>query len=297
MTATIQVPSPPGNAQAANIPPAGKPKEKKPRPGWLAPQPGLWLAAAVLACILLFAFVPGLFTGYDPIAGVPAQKMLPPSAAHIFGTDHIGRDLFTRVVHGTSQSLSGAGLAVLVGFVFGSLLGLAAGSVGGLLEDIVMRIVDVLLSIPALLLSLTVIILLGFGTLNAAIAVGITAVASFARLMRSEVVRIRNSDYVEAAYGSGSRPASVLFRHILPNSMGPVLALAAVQLGSAILAMSTLGFLGYGAQPPTPEWGLLVAEGRNYIATAWWLTTFPGLVVVAVVLSANRISQAFRPER
>lgn len=297
MTAIIEAPSALANAEPAGTPPDGEPKEKKIRPGWLAPQPGLWLAGAVLACILLFAFAPGLFTGYDPIAGVPAQKMLPPSAAHIFGTDHIGRDLFTRVVHGTSQSLAGAGLAVLVGFVLGSLLGLAAGSAGGLLEDTVMRIVDVLLSIPALLLSLTVIILLGFGTLNAAIAIGITAVASFARLMRSEVVRIRNSDYVEAAYGSGSRPASVLFRHILPNSMGPVLALAAVQLGSAILAMSTLGFLGYGAQPPTPEWGLLVAEGRNYIATAWWLTTFPGLVVVAVVLSANRISQAFRPER
>ena len=144
------------------------------------------------------------------------------------------------------------------------------------------------------LLSLSIIILLGFGTVHAAIAVGIAAVASFARLTRSEVVRVRRSDYVEAAFGSGATLPAVLWRHVLPNSVTSVLAYAALQFGSALLQISTLGFLGYGAPPPTPEWGLLIAEGRNYIATAWWLTTFPGLAVVLVVLSANRISRAAR---
>ena len=130
------------------------------------------------------------------------------------------------------------------------------------------------------------------GPVNAAIAVGITSVAGFARLSRSEVVRVRRSEYVEAAFGSGGTFLSVLWRHVLPNSLTSVLAFAALQLGGAILAISTLGFLGYGAPPPTPEWGLLIAEGRNYISTAWWLTTAPGLVVVLVVLSANRISQS-----
>ena len=153
-----------------------------------------------------------------------------------------------------------------------------------------MRVVDVLLAIPGLLLSLSVIILLGFGTVNAAIAVGLGSVAAFARLMRSEVARVRRSEYVEAAYGSGGTFLTVLRRHVLPNSLTPIVALAALQFGTAILAISTLGFLGYGAPPPTPEWGLLIAEGRNYTATAWWLTALPGLVVVAVVLSANRIS-------
>ncbi|HBU7545289.1 TPA: ABC transporter permease, partial [Klebsiella aerogenes] len=158
-------------------------------------------------------------------------------------------------------------------------------------------IVDILLAIPSLLLSLTVIILLGFGTLNAAMAVGVAAIASFARLSRAEVVRIRHSDYVEAAYGSGGTFLAVFWRHILPNALSPVLAFATLQFGQAILALSTLSFLGYGTPPPVPEWGLLIAEGRNYLSTAWWLTTFPGIAVIAVVLAANRISQHLNRER
>jgi peptide/nickel transport system permease protein len=132
--------------------------------------------------------------------------------------------------------------------------------------------------------------------MNAAIAVGLTTIGRFARLSRSEVVRVRRTDYVEAAFGSGGSFGAVLWRHILPNSLTSVIALSALQFGTAILWLSTLGFLGYGAPPPTPEWGLLIAEGRNYIATAWWLTTVPGLVVVLVVLSANRIGRSLGRE-
>lgn len=252
----------------------------------------LVLAIAVIATAVLWAVAPWLFTSYDPVAGVPADKLLPPSPEHWFGTDAIGRDLHARVVYGAVHSLSGALIAVTVGLAAGTLIGVLAGSVGGWIDDVLMRLVDVLLSIPGLLLMLSVIILLGFGTINAAIAVGVVSVASFARLSRSEVVRVRRTDYVEAAFGSGGTFASVLRRHVLPNSLNAVIGLAALQFGSAILAISTLGFLGYGAPPPTPEWGLLIAEGRNYVATAWWLTTLPGLVVLVVVLSANRISQS-----
>ncbi|MBN8206893.1 ABC transporter permease [Microbacterium esteraromaticum] len=254
------------------------------------PSPTLVLAIAVVSIAVLWAIVPGVFAPGDPLSGVPAQKLLPPSAEHWFGTDILGRDLYGRVVHGAVQSLSGALIAVTVGLTLGGIIGLLAGTIGGLLDDILMRIVDVLLAIPGLLLSLSVIILLGFGTVNAALAVGLGSVAVFARLMRSEVVRVRRTDYVEAALGSGATLLTVLRRHVLPNSLTPVLALAALQFGTAILAIATLGFLGYGAPPPTPEWGLLIAEGRNYVATSWWLTALPGLVVVAVVLSANRIS-------
>jgi len=148
--------------------------------------------------------------------------------------------------------------------------------------------------VPSLLLSLSIIVLLGFGTINVAIAVGAVAIARFARLARSEVMRVRRSEYVEAAFGSGGTFWAVLFRHILPNSLTSVVALAALQFGSAILSISTLGFLGYGAPPPTPEWGLLIAEGRNYLSRAWWLTAAPGTVVVLVVLSADRISKAIQ---
>ncbi len=274
---------------AAVTAPAEPPRARRRR---RLPAPGLIVAIAVLTLAVAWVIIPSVFAPADPLTGVPADKLQGPSLAHLFGTDQLGRDVLTRVVHGAVHSLTGALVAVLVGLVVGTVVGVLSGSIGGIVDDVLMRIVDVLLAIPGLLLSLSVIILLGFGTVNAAIAVGIGSIASFARLSRSEVVRVRRTDYVEAAFGSGGRFLTVLRRHVLPNSLTAVLGLAALQFGTAILAISTLGFLGYGAPPPTPEWGLLIAEGRNYVATAWWLTVFPGLVVLAVVLSANRLSQA-----
>jgi peptide/nickel transport system permease protein len=256
----------------------------------LPTSPTLVLSVLAIAVVVLWAVVPAIFTPYDPLLSTDAGGLQAPSLAHPFGTDSIGRDLLSRVIHGSIHSLSGAFVAVTLGLAVGTLLGLVAGSIGGIVEEIIMRFVDVLLSIPGLLLALTVVILLGFGTINAAVAVGIASIATFARLVRSQVISVRRTEYVEAAFGSGGNFASVLWRHVLPNSMGPVIALAALQFGVAILSISTLGFLGYGAPPPQPEWGLLISEGRNYVATSWWLTTLPGLVVVVVVLSANRIS-------
>ncbi|KLK94780.1 peptide ABC transporter permease [Microvirga vignae] len=256
-------------------------------------QLGLVASWCVIAVVVLWALFPAWFTSHSGTVGVARQQLRAPSTEHWLGTDALGRDLLARIIHGASQSLSGAFVAVGVGLLVGTALGLIAGSARGRMDGVIMRGVDVLLSIPQLLLSLSIVILLGFGTVNAAIAVGVTAIASFARLARSEVVRVRASDYVEAAFGSGGTFSRVLWRHILPNSLTSVIAFAALQFGWAILTISTLGFLGYGAPPPTPEWGLLIAEGRNYIARAWWLTTVPGLVVILVVLSANRISQSF----
>ncbi|AWD04600.1 ABC transporter permease [Klebsiella aerogenes] len=254
-------------------------------------QPGLWLAWLVMTVAVLMAFAPQWFTEFNPLDGIAGAQRLAPQAGHWLGTDQLGRDVWSRIVYGAGHSFSAALAAVAMGLVFGTALGTVAGALGGRVEAVVMRIVDILLAIPSLLLSLTVIILLGFGTLNAAMAVGVAAIASFARLSRAEVVRIRHSDYVEAAYGSGGTFLAVFWRHILPNALSPVLAFATLQFGQAILALSTLSFLGYGTPPPVPEWGLLIAEGRNYLSTAWWLTTFPGIAVIAVVLAANRISQ------
>lgn len=266
-------------------------RQKISTPRVLNIQPGLWLAWGVMLLALLAAFAPGLFTHFSPTEGVPGAQRLPPQAAYWLGTDQLGRDLYTRIIYGSSQSLSAAVAAVAMGLIGGTTLGVLAGAIGGRIENWLMRLVDVLLSIPSLLLSLSILILLGFGTVHAALAVGIASIASFARLARGEVVRVRRSEFVEAAYGSGGSFWRVLWRHILPNSLTAVIAFAALQFGQAILALSTLSFLGYGTPPPTPEWGLLIAEGRNYLATAWWLTTFPGIVVVAVVLAANRISR------
>ncbi|MGO4386715.1 ABC transporter permease [Microvirga sp. 2YAF29] len=256
-------------------------------------QPGLVLSWSVIGVVVLWALIPQAFTSYSGTVGIARQQLRAPSAEHWLGTDALGRDLLARIIYGASNSLSGAFVAIGVGLVVGTALGLIAGTARGRTDAIIMRGVDVLLSIPQLFLSLSIVILLGFGNVTAAIAVGVTSIARFARLARSEVVRVRVSDYVEAAFGSGGTFTRVLLRHILPNSLTSVTALAALQFGWAILAISTLGFLGYGAPPPTPEWGLLIAEGRNYIARAWWLTTVPGIVVILVVLSANRISQSF----
>lgn len=256
-------------------------------------RPGALIPIVVLLVALAWAVAPGWFTSLSPTAST-GTALVGPSGEHWFGVDATGRDVYARVVHGASQSITAALVAVLVGLVVGTAIGVTAGAVGGVVDEVLMRVVDVLLAIPALLLSLSVVILLGFGTTNAAIAVGVTSIATFARLARSQVVSVRVSEYIEAAYGSGGTFIGVLWRHILSNSLTPVIALAALQLGSAILQISTLGFLGYGAPPPTPEWGLLIAEGRDYVATAWWLTVLPGAVVVVVVLATNRLSAAIR---
>jgi peptide/nickel transport system permease protein len=258
---------------------------------------GLALAWLTMAVVFAWAIAPGLFTAQSPVEGIAGAQLQPPSLAHPLGTDGLGRDQLARVIHGARESLAGAIVAVAVGLTLGTLLGLLAGARGGWVDAAVMRLVDTLLAIPSLLLSLSIIILLGFGSIKAAFAVGIVAIAHFARLSRAEVLRVRASDYVEAAFGSGGRFGAVLWRHILPNALTSVLALAALQFGAAILALSTLGFLGYGAPPPTPEWGLLIAEGRDFLARAWWLTAAPGLIVVLVVLSAERISRAIGERR
>lgn len=264
---------------------------------FVARRPGLLLATLVAVLVLVAAFAPGLLAGGDPLAGTPADRLQGPSAEHFFGTDQLGRDLFTRVVHGTSLSLRATALAVVVSLVVGSALGLVAGFAGGWADEAIMGLVDVLQAVPRLLLSLAVVVALGFGTTNVAFAVGLAAAAGFARVMRAEVLRVRSAGYVEAARVCGVRPGGVLLRHVLPNAWGPVLVMAALEFGTAILAVSALSFLGYGATPPTPEWGALVAEGRNHVATSWWLTTLPGLVIAATVLAANRISRALDSER
>ncbi|GAA1471948.1 MULTISPECIES: ABC transporter permease [Corynebacterium] len=261
---------------------------------WLAP--GSIIAIVILAIAFLAALFPSLFTSADPYAGTDVALLPPGESGHIMGTDAVGRDLYARIIYGARQSLLGALIAVAVGLVVGTLIGLLAGSLRGAVDTVLMRVVDVLLSIPGILLSLSIIIVLGFGSVQAAVAVGATSVATFARLARSQVISVASSDYIEAAYGAGATHATVLFRHILPNSLTPVIALATLQFGTAILQLSILGFLGYGAPPPTPEWGLIIAEGRDFMATAWWLIILPGIALVAVVMSANRLSQNFPVE-
>ncbi|MFI1735601.1 ABC transporter permease [Streptomyces acidicola] len=263
---------------------------------FLVRRPGLLLSVVVLVLVVLASFQPGLFTSQDPLKGVPSQNFRGPSGTHWFGTDELGRDVFSRVVHGAQLSLKATLIAVLVAFVVGGLLGVVAGFVGRWVDDVLMRFVDVLLSIPALFLSLALVTALGYGTVKVAVAVGIASVASFARVARAEVLRVRQAVFVEASRSCGARWYSVLGRHVLPNAAGPVIVLATLDFGASILAVSALSFLGYGAPPPAPEWGTLISDGRNYLANAWWLTALPGLAIAATVLATNRIARALDGE-
>ncbi|MEU6745893.1 ABC transporter permease [Spirillospora sp. NPDC046719] len=259
-------------------------------------RPGLVLSVLVIAAVVLASFWPGLFTSRDPLTGVPAQAFRAPGTAHWFGTDELGRDLYARVVHGAALSLKATLIAVAVSFAAGGLLGLLAGFAGRWIDDALMRFVDVLLSIPALFLSLALVTALGYGTVKVAVAVGVASVATFARVMRSEVLRVRQAVFVEAARSCGTRWYAILGRHVLPNAIGPVLVLATLDFGTAVLAVSSLSFLGYGAAPPAPEWGTLISDGRNYLANAWWMTALPGLTIAATVLATNRIARALDGE-
>jgi peptide/nickel transport system permease protein len=247
-------------------------------------------ALAVLLLVVVWAFAPSLITGQNPLLGIGADKLLPPSADHYFGTDQVGRDVYTRVVHGASLSLTGALIAVALSVVVGSLLGLLAGFVGGWVDDLISRACDVMLAVPSILLSMAIITVLGRGVVIVAVAVGISGIASIARTMRSEVLKVRLADYAEAAKAGGVRWWAVMFNHVLPNARGPVVVLATIEFGTALLAIAGLSFLGYGEPAPAPEWGALVSTGRDYMATSWWLVTIPGLVIVAVVLSITRVS-------
>lgn len=259
---------------------------------WTIRQPGLLVAVLFLLVVAAWVAIPQLFTSVDPLTGVVADRLLPPSAAHPFGTDALGRDMYSRVVNGAVYSVQAILIAVGVALIVGSLLGLAAGFFGRWVDDALMRVVDVVLAIPSLLLSMALITILGYGLVNVAIAVGLASVANFARLMRADVLRVRTSLYVEAARAAGCRWWTILFRHVLPNSAGSVVAVAALEFGTAVLAVSALSFLGYGAPAPTPEWGRLVSEGRDFLATAWWMVTFPGLIITMLVLAANRVARA-----
>lgn len=256
-------------------------------PGGLAS----YLAGFVLLAVVLWALFPTLFTSVNPIATDTSNLLRPPSLEHPFGTDHLGRDVLARTIHGSALSLQATLLAVLIAFVAGTTIGVLAGYVGGVVDAVLMRVVDIIMSIPGLLLAMGVVAALGFGTTNIAIAVGVASAASFARLSRGEIFRWRTAVFAEAARWVGVGYWRILWRYLLPLATKPVIALGVLEFGSAVIAVSTLSFLGFGQPPPAPEWGLLVAEGRDYLATAWWLTTLPGIIIVSVVLSANQLSR------
>lgn len=303
---TIQLEKPQASVATASAPGASGPGQQGPtglRQRTLhsvvdsARQPVLVLAWLVVLVALGWAVAPGLFTHHSPYEGDSSLSFAPPSLEHPFGTDRLGRDLLARSIYGAGTTLTATLLAVLIAFGIGTLVGLLAGYFGRFADSALMRVIDVFLSIPSLLLAMVIVSVLGYSTHNIAIAVGISSIASFARVMRSEVISVVTKDYVRAAYGLGVGRFGVVVKHVVPNALSSVIALAALEVGTSILAVASLGFLGYGAPPPEPEWGLLVAEGRDYLAVHPWISILPGIALALVVIATHRISTSLRKDR
>lgn len=264
-------------------------------------QPQGVIGLALLLIWLILALGAGQLVPYDPLEqGLPPARAddspvrQAPSSLYWFGTDELGRDVLSRVLAGAHISLALGFISVSIGLVAGTALGLIAGFYGGWVDGIVMRAMDALLAFPGILLALVVIAALGTSIQNVMIAVGIAIVPQYARLVRSLCLTIRELAYVEAAHVVGSGPLRLIFRHFLPNIVPPLIVLSTLQIGQAIIYGSALSFLGMGAQPPTPEWGLIAAKGRDFFRKAWWISTFPSLAILSVVLSFNLLGDGLR---
>ncbi|TCO62320.1 ABC transporter permease [Actinocrispum wychmicini] len=251
----------------------------------------VWIAWAVLGFIALSALWPGLLAIHSPLQVNPTHALEGPSAAHLLGTDQLGRDLYSRVIHGAGQSLTvGLGatvVAVVIGCLFGTL---AAGSKKAG-DEVIMRTVDVFLAFPGLLLALLVVAILGPSTTNATLALAASMIPGFIRLARGQALVVRRSDYVKAAVVLGTRPVVVYMRHVVPNALPSLLVLATVNIGTAIIAGSSLSFLGLGAQAPSPEWGAMLSDARDYLDVAWSLALVPGLAITVTVIAVNVVGR------
>ncbi|GAB3130580.1 ABC transporter permease [Glaciibacter psychrotolerans] len=249
------------------------------------------LAGALLLFLLAAATVPWFVAPGDPLAIDPLAAFAPPSATHWFGTDESGRDIYTRVVHGAGSSLLIGFLATAIGLGLGILIGTIAGMSGRIVDFALGRFVEVLFAFPGLLVALLFILIFGPGVATATIAVGLATAPGYARIIRAQFITVRRSAFVEAATVLGHSPARILRRHILPNTLAPLFVLATLGLGQAIVWAAALSYLGLGAAPPAAEWGAMLSAGRIYLGSAWWMSFFPGLMIVATAVAATALGR------
>jgi len=254
---------------------------------------GAMAGLVVLALLVLIALFAPVVAPYDPLAPSPLQ-FEPPQPGLWMGTDVFGRDIFSRVIYGSQISLTVGIISVAIGASLGTILGLVAGFYRGAWDSAISMAMDVLLAFPGILLALTIIAVLGPDLQNVMVAVGLAAVPVYTRLVRGSVLAARENQYVEAARVIGCGDGRIMRKHILPNIAAPVIVLSTLSIASAILTAAGLSFLGLGVRPPTPEWGAMVSDGRQYLRTAWWVSTGPGLVIMLTVLAINQVGDGLR---
>jgi peptide/nickel transport system permease protein len=247
----------------------------------------------LVAVVLAAVFAPSI-TPYDPIETNFRARYQPPSATHLMGTDRIGRDVATRILYGARISLRVGLIAVSIAALLGTAIGLVAGYYRGWIDEALMRFIDVVMAMPSILLAIAIVFALGPNLFNVMIAIGIATMPNYARVVRASVLSAREHVYVESARAAGMGDLRIIVKHILPNVFAPVLVLGTLGLGTAILSVAALSFLGLGAAPPTPEWGILISDGRDALGSAWWISTFPGLAIGVVVLAVNLVGDGLR---
>lgn len=267
---------------------------------------GALVGMALIAVMAVMALIPGILSTHDPrvtydtdtdpqgYVGAAEPVARPPSLEHFFGTDNLGRDTYSNIVYGARVSLLIGFVAVAISAVFGVLIGGAAGTIGGFLDSLLMRLMDVMLSFPSILLALLIVTMLGRGVEQVMIAVGVAGVPRFARQMRAEVVSLRDREYVIASRALGANLFRIFFRHILPNSLGPLIVLASLGVATAVLEAAGLGFLGLGAPAERPEWGTMLADNRDDLQQYPWLAVFPGIAIALTVLGFNLVGDGLR---
>ncbi|WP_407045256.1 MULTISPECIES: nickel transporter permease [Cetobacterium] len=254
------------------------------------------LGLIIIVIIVLLAIFADQIANYDQVVIKQNLRMRlkPPSAQHWLGTDEFGRDIFARLVHGARVSLKVGILAVGIAIAIGGFLGAVAGYYGGKLDNIIMRIMDIFLAVPSILLAIAIVSALGPNLLNLMIAVSISSVPRYARIVRASVLSIRDQEFIEAARAIGANDARIICRHIIPNSLAPVIVQGTLGVAGAILSTAGLSFIGLGIQPPAPEWGSMLSGGRQYLRYAWWVTTFPGVSIMITILSLNLLGDGLR---
>ena len=250
----------------------------------------------ILSIICISALFANFLFDYetDVIQQTASQRLKPPSAQHWLGTDEVGRDILARIVYGARVSLPVAFSTILIATIVGGLLGAIAGYGSKTLDNIIMRIMDVFLAVPSILLSIAIVAALGPSMINLLIAISISNIPPFSRIVRAAVLSIRSEEYIEAARAIGAYNNRIVLRHILPNSMAPIIVQATLCIAGSILAIASLSFIGLGIQPPTPEWGSMLAGGRQYIRYAWWVCAFPGIAIMLTILSLNMLGDGLR---
>ena len=254
--------------------------------------------AMVGMCMLLLLVFAAIFANiiapYDPIEQDIVNRLKPPSSIHWFGTDELGRDIFSRILYGSRISLTVGLIAVGLSSVVGCALGAVAGYYGGVLDNIIMRCTDVLMAIPSILLNISIVAALGTGLQNVMIAIGISSVPAYCRIMRASLLSLKEQEFVDASRAAGASDVHIIIQHILPNSLAPLIVQATLKIGGAILSCASMSFIGLGIVPPTPEWGAMLSTGRDFLRDAPHLTEFPGMAIMFAVFAMNLMGDGLR---